>query len=296
MAKPANRAYQGPLIATHANQPMERLYIDLIGPLVNSKRGNTMILIVLDDCTKYTWLFPLREGKSKTVISKLRDFIMPNYSVCRSIVSDNASIFRSYEFKNFLFKFGIEHRRLAPYRPSGNRSERYIQSVKNHLKCFYHDCQRDWDSDLGNLQLCLNTALNNSTGHNAFELMYSFTPNHGLSNVWNLNDLIDSNMTKDEIKQKLQSAIKNVKKSVELNKRGKYDESKIKHPFVVGSKVTVKTHYQSSKANKFTNRLALRFEGVYKIIYFITPVTCLIQEVGTIENVKKVHVGELKLL
>lgn len=296
-AKPANKYYQGQLIATHAENIMDRCYIDLLGPYVRTKQGHTMILIVLDDYSKYIWLFPLREGKARSVINKLRETIFPNHSTCRSIVSDNASIFRSTEFRNFIFKYGIEHRRLAPYRPSGNRAERYISNVKNQLKCFYWDNMSNWDQTLGDIQICLNTAVNESTGFCAFELMYSYTPNHGLSNIWKIKDLLDTSLSREEIRVKLKSAICNVKKSVLLNKnRSRYSQNNVKHPFVVGSKVTLKTHYQSNKLNRFTNKLSLRFQGIFKILYFITPVTCLIQCQSDLNDVKKVHIGELKLL
>lgn len=296
MAKPG-RKYHGPLIATHAEEPMTRLYLDLIGPLTKSKKGNSYILIVVDDKSKFTWLFPLRDAKARSVINRLQDGIFALYSLCRSLVTDNAAIFRSTEFRNCMFKYGIEHRRLAPYRPSGNRSERYIQNVKNVLKTYYHDSQSSWDSDLSNIQLCLNTAISEVTGYSAFELLYTYSPNHGLSNLWKIKDIVDTTASKDEIKDRLQSALRNVKLSVQKNKKlAKYSDIKTKHPFKVGSLVTLRTHYLSNKLNRFTNRLALRFEGKYKIILWITPVTCVVQNVKKLEDVRKTHIGELKLL
>lgn len=295
MAKPAQRYYSGPLVATHAEQGMERLYIDILGPMTRSTKGNNNMLIVVDDYSKYTWLFPLKDAKAKPVIQKLKDVIFTNYSVAKSIVSDNGSIFRSNEFKNFMFKYGIEHRRLSPYRPSGNRSERYIRNVKNQLRCYYHSCQNLWDKDISDLQLCLNLAKNESTKFSAFELLYNFNPNHSLSNLWTVNSLVNTEHSKEEIVNKLRRAIINVKKSVTLNqRRGKYNEPK--HPFQVGNRVTVKTHYLSKKINKFSAGLALRFLGSYKILFFITPVTCIIQNEKDLLDVRKTHIGELKML
>lgn len=103
-------------------------------------------------------------------------------------------------------------------------------------------------------------------------------------------------MSKEEVKAKLQNAIVNVKRSVQLNKRGKYADDKIKHPFKINSRVTLKTHHLSKKINKFTSKLALRYEGSYRIVYFITSVTCLIQNESNLRELKKTHIGELKLL
>ncbi|KAG8327947.1 hypothetical protein J6590_108414 [Homalodisca vitripennis] len=295
MSKPAQRIYEGQLIATHAKQALERIYIDIFGSLVRTKDGYNNILIVDDDMTRYCWLIPLRNCKSISVIRKLEEIVFNNFSTCQVLVSDNGSCFKSEEFKQFCFKYGIEHHKLVPYKPSGNRSERYLRNLKSMLQAFYHDKQDMWNKDLNYLQMSLNTALNESINSTPFKLMFNHSPNHALSNLWRINDLIDNKVTPQEISIKIKNAIKNVKKSVEHNRgRVRYSEEKVKHPFKLGSKVFLKTHFLSNKANKFQNKLGLRYTGIYSVIYFLNPVVVLIQKIGEPHIVKRAHISQLK--
>jgi len=52
-AKPAQDTKMGLHQATPASYPLERVFIDFIGPLVRTKRGNQAILVVLDSFSKF---------------------------------------------------------------------------------------------------------------------------------------------------------------------------------------------------------------------------------------------------
>lgn len=91
---------------------------------------------------------------------------------------------------------------------------------------------------------------------------------------------ISENVSIKDRTDNLAKAIKNVKHSIRLNrKRWKYSEGRCKHPYKLGQVVYIKTHYFSNKANKFSKKLALRYDGPYKILYFVTPITVLVQRV-----------------
>lgn len=295
MAKPAQRVYHGELIANHASKPMGSLYIDTCGPLVRSKKGNNTILIILDDFSKYTWLIPLRNSKSGSIIKKFEEIVFNNFSSSELIISDNGACFRSYEFKRFCFKYGVRHHLLAPYSPQGNRSERYLKTLKAQLKAYYHDKQQLWDKDLGYLQMSMNLAVNQAHNCTPFELMFNFKANHALSNLWQLNELVNERLTKEEVDSMFDRVILNLKRSVTHNKERRKYRDGAKHPFKVNSRVFVKTHFQSEKANQFMQKLALRYTGPYRIVYFFSPVTVLVQKEDDRTEVKRCHISQLKL-
>lgn len=58
----------------------------------------------------------------------------------------------------------------------------------------------------------------------------------------------------------------------------------VKHLFKVKSIVSVKTHLIINKVNFFSKELASRYEGPYRVLYFFSPVTCLIQRCDNVEN------------
>ena len=61
-AKPTQDAQGGLHAANPCSQPMERLFIDFVGPVTRTKRGNLAILVVVDAFSKFVSFF--RCGRS----------------------------------------------------------------------------------------------------------------------------------------------------------------------------------------------------------------------------------------
>lgn len=295
-SKPPQRRYQGQLISSHATEPLDTLYVDTAGPLVRSKQGNKHILIAVDSFTKFVWLMPIRDTKSKTVIDKIENVIFNNFSSCRRLVSDNGPAFKSVEFKKFMFKYSIEHHKLVPYRPNPNISERFLRTVKQQIRALHHDSQPLWDVDLKYCQLSLNTVVCESTNFTAFELMFNHKPNHCLSNLWRMSDLLDSKLSPEEVKTNFGKAIKNLKKSVSRNKnRLRYEQNRTKHPFVIGSHVYLESQTLSKKVDSYQSKMDYKYTGPYRILYFLSPVSVLLQLESDLSVVKRAHISQLKL-
>jgi hypothetical protein len=61
-AKPAQDTRVGLHAASPSSQPMEKLFVDFMGPLTRTKRGNLAILVVVDGFSKFVFFF--RSGRS----------------------------------------------------------------------------------------------------------------------------------------------------------------------------------------------------------------------------------------
>jgi hypothetical protein len=79
---------------------MERVFIDFVGPIVRSRKGNVAILVVLDGFSKFVSLYPVRKITSEAVVSCLMEKFFPCYGIPQCIVSDNATVFKSRAFYN----------------------------------------------------------------------------------------------------------------------------------------------------------------------------------------------------
>jgi hypothetical protein len=66
-AKPAQNIAVGLHSASPMTFPMERVFIDFMGPLTRSKRGNVAILAVLDGFSKFVTFYPTRRITSNEV-------------------------------------------------------------------------------------------------------------------------------------------------------------------------------------------------------------------------------------
>ena len=295
-AKPPQQRFQGELVSGLSQQPLDCLYIDTAGPLVRSKFGNRHILIVVDAFTKYVWLIPVRDITAQTIVTKLENVIFNNFSSCKRLVSDNGSCFRSVLFKKLMFKYSIEHHRLIPYRANPNISERFLRNVKQQIRAYHHDAQNSWCVDLKFIQISLNTSLCETTKCTAFELMFHHKPNHSLSNLWKLNDLLNVELSQEEVKEKFSQAIRNCKRAVAHNKnRQRYKDNRTKHPFKIGSIVYLENQTLSKKIDNYQAKMDFKYTGPYKIIYFMSPVSVLIQLEGNPEVVKRAHISQLKI-
>lgn len=296
MSKSCQRKYQGQLISHPITDVMNTVFVDLCGPFSRSKLGNKYLLVVVDSFSRFVWISAIKNCTSEYVISKLKSVIFDNFGYVQNLVSDNGSCFTSHMFKKFCFKNYINQRLIAPYRAQSNKCERFIRNLMQTLRCFYSTDQRNYDQDLGLLQCALNTAKSEATGYTPFDLMFNRQPICALSNLWKLNDLVSENKSKEDIVKTLDRAVQNVKRSIRLNnQRARYSDKMVKHPFKLQSLVYVKTHFLSNKLNYFSKKLANRYEGPYRILYFISPVTCLIQRCNDLKVIKKVPICDLKV-
>lgn len=115
------------------DQPAEkwqRLHMDYAGPF----QGHYFLLVV-DAFSKWIEAIPMTHAPTaQSTIQHLIE-IFSRFGLPSVMVSDNASIFQSGEFKNFCIRNGIKQKFIAPGHPASNgQAERQIQTVKNKLK------------------------------------------------------------------------------------------------------------------------------------------------------------------
>ncbi|XP_064093961.1 uncharacterized protein LOC135206538 [Macrobrachium nipponense] len=107
-----------------ATQPFERLNLDFKGPVPSQSR-NKYLLTVVDEFSRFPFVFPCADMTTRTVIGCLVQlfalFGMPAY-----IHTDRGACFMSEELKDFLMKKGVATSRTTPYNPKGNgQAEKY---------------------------------------------------------------------------------------------------------------------------------------------------------------------------
>jgi hypothetical protein len=101
-----------------ATQPFERLNLDFKGPLPSTNK-NIYFLQIIDEFSKYPFVYPCSNLTAGTIIASLSDlfslFGMPSF-----IHSDRGSSLMSKELKDFLTSKGISTSRTTPYNPQCN--------------------------------------------------------------------------------------------------------------------------------------------------------------------------------
>jgi transposase InsO family protein len=106
--------------------------MDLFGPIAYiSIGGNNYGLVIVDDFSRFTWVFFLQDkSEAKGVVKKFIRRVQNEFELkVKNIISDNDdSEFRNTQVEEFLDEEGINHEPSAPYTPQQNG----IVERKNH--------------------------------------------------------------------------------------------------------------------------------------------------------------------
>lgn len=118
---------------TRAKRPLELLYADVWGPCqIKGRGGERYFLSIIDDFSKRTSLYPIKEKGEvpeilKRHINKAERFVGQKVKAIRT---DNGGEFVNRNFDNFCDKSGITHELTNAYTPEQNgTAERFNQTV-----------------------------------------------------------------------------------------------------------------------------------------------------------------------
>jgi transposase InsO family protein len=112
-------------------RPLEMLHINLFGPVAYiSIGGNKYHLVIIDDYSRFTWVFFLQDkSETQEVLKKFLRRAQNEFDVkVKKIRSDNGTEFKNTQVEDFLDEEGIRHGFSAPYTPQQNG----VAERKNH--------------------------------------------------------------------------------------------------------------------------------------------------------------------
>lgn len=145
--------------------PMERIALDVLGPLPETDNGNKYVLVVADYFTKWTEAYAIPNQLAITVAEKVVDEMISRFGVPLQIHSDQGRNFESAVFKEMCTLLGIEKTRTTPLHPqSDGMVERYNRTLESMMAKFTSENQRDWDTHLPLLMMSYRTAVHETTG------------------------------------------------------------------------------------------------------------------------------------
>lgn len=99
---------------------MERVAIDVVGPLPSTTSGNRFILVVVDYFTRWPEAYAIPNQEARTIAQKLVDEWVCRYGVMQMLHTDKGKNFESRIFKEMTDILGIKKTRTTPYHPQSN--------------------------------------------------------------------------------------------------------------------------------------------------------------------------------
>ena len=123
---------------------LERIHIDILGPLIETPRGNQYVLVVVDQFTKWVECYALADQTVERVAITLVSEFIGRFGCPLELHSDQGRNFESRMFKEVYDLLKIVKTRTTPYRPSANgQVERMNRTILQILRCFIQGQQED---------------------------------------------------------------------------------------------------------------------------------------------------------
>jgi len=267
----------------------DKIYIDLMGPLIPSASGNKFVFLVLDSFSKWLMLFAVPDSSAASVIKCLHK-VFTTYGSPKNIVSDNATNFQSNKFKEFCASWGSKTIRTSPYHPSSNAVERVIRNVRSTLAILLEqqfDNHLNWDLLLDNIAFSNNTSFHESIKSIPCKVFLSreiklpIDLKSNIEGLWENPDIPSVEAVKDMLMKAHDKYAKQYNKNRNLTSK-----------FKIGDKVVQKIHHTKMRS-QFHLKFLPRYSQPRVIVEFTSPVSVLLQDPATGEYFRS-HVEHLK--
>ncbi|XP_044744348.1 uncharacterized protein K02A2.6-like [Coccinella septempunctata] len=146
----------------------ERLHIDYLGPIAGK-----YYLIILDAHSKWPEVFETSSTNTEITIKILKQ-IFARFGLPVTLVSDNATYFKSSDFELFLTNNNISHKTIPPFHPQSNgAAENSVKLFKNSLKkAFVEGHPVDTNTVLCRFLLDYRTTKHCTTGETPAKIMF----------------------------------------------------------------------------------------------------------------------------
>lgn len=185
--KPTVRKEIAPLGKLAAGVPMERIAVDVMGPLPETKRGNRFVIVVSDYFTKWTEAYSTKDHKAETVATVLVEQFFSRFGLPRTIHTDQGRDFESHLFKQLCQLLDIEKTRTTPWHPqSDGMVERFNRTLETLLRQTIQTDQSDWDLQIPICCMAYRASVHDTTKQTPNALMLGRElplPSHLLSTV-----------------------------------------------------------------------------------------------------------------
>jgi hypothetical protein len=153
--------------------PLERVGIDITGPLPKSSNRNKYIFTIVDYFTKWIVAIPLVKQEAHTVANSFVENFVSVFGVPKQLHSDQGTNFESRIFKEMCEILGSEKTRTTAFRPqSDGLVGRGQRTIKAMLSKFVTTNQKDWDTYLPIISMAYNSSVQESTGFTPSMIMF----------------------------------------------------------------------------------------------------------------------------
>ena len=162
--KPRRTASRAPLGQTITGGPMEKVAMDILGPLPTTDNGKKYILVICDEFTKWTEAVAIPNQEAQTVASAFITEFICRFGVPLQVHTDQGRNFESMLFKQVCELFHIHKTRTTSFRPQSNGTvERFNRTLTGMLASYCNEDQKVWDQYLPQVMMAYRATHHSTT-------------------------------------------------------------------------------------------------------------------------------------
>ncbi|KMQ90096.1 pol polyprotein [Lasius niger] len=247
--------------------PNKIIAVDIFGPLPQTPRGYKYILVTMDQFSKLTRLFVMKNQKLETITRTLDARYFDNTPVPSEILSDNGGQFITDRWSEYANERGFSNRKTSPYNPQSNPVERVMRELGRIIRLYAHDNQSTWDRVIERAEKTINSTAHRSTGFSPYDL-HPERREEELSCDPRLRSTERDHAGVNpevEYRERLQMAARTLQRRASQRKT-QSDRHGEAARYEVGSSVWVKLHRRSDASRRLTRKIHLVYDGPYTIL------------------------------
>ena len=275
---------------------MDRIGIDIVGPVPTSENGNSYILVVCDYFSKFSEAYPLPDITAQTVADKLSTEWICRYGTPIFLHSDQGRNFESELFQELCKTWEIKKTRTARYKPNSNGLvEKQNRTLKKLLRSYVEENPQAWEDHLPFVTMAYRSTSHESTKCSPNLLMFGEEIRLPVDLMFSSTALEEERPVcpfeyvewlRNSTRHAFAKAHEYLKQSAERQKRS-YDKNTCLRKFEVGEFVWIFS--PPSMRDKFGRG----WKGPYLIVDKLNDVNYVVQENPTARLIT-LHVDHLK--
>ncbi|KAG1140938.1 hypothetical protein G6F37_012897 [Rhizopus arrhizus] len=250
--KPRKRTVPGKPISV-PSRPFYMVGCDAVGPVIESNRGNKMILVAVDYLTKWPIARAVKDITEVTTGEFIFQEIVQLYGVPNYLLTDRGSNFTSAYVRACLKQMNCRHLTTSAFRPQTNglcerTNQTLVQTIAKLLRDYGE--KKDWDLMIPAALMALRTMKNDATGFTPGMLLYGYdirTPGN-----WPpaRQDYVEGELQQeiDRRVEEIDTVLKDYRTNAKKKQKQRYDKTvHFQKRYKIGEQVLMKDHYPPDK-------------------------------------------------
>ena len=295
-ARKSSKSQRAPLGQLITGGPMEKVSLDILGPLPVTKNGNRYILVMVDEFTKWTEAVPVPNQEAATVAKAFVDEFISRFGAPLEVHTDQGRNFESNLFKEMCDLFRIHKTKTTSFRPQANGTvERFNRTLTSMLTAYCSKNQAKWDHYLAQVMMAYRSTTHSSTkqtpnmmvlGHNVTMPSQAFLPRPEEHEEEDTDTHVKT--LQETLAEAHDIARQNLKKHSSYRKKA-YDRTSRSKVFPLFSPIWL---HDPARHPRVCTKLSNRWKGPYLLERRIDDLTYLIR-VSPSKPLKAIHVDRM---